>query len=192
MVGTSRCSVSDCCAGRRRAAPDKLDQAARRRARRGWTCSGAATGCWPVWARWPRRNAPCQRGQRHCAAAPGRPGPRVRKARPEPGLGTGHRRTRVPGRRPDARPERRRKTTMSNSLRVPSRGSGRGRKDGTPVVQQHASAVATAAEGVAPAVRTAQAALDQHRVQLVNPAQQAAPQKRAATSAQPARSGARS
>ncbi len=70
------------------------------------------------------------------------------------------------------------KNNTSNLLWVPSRGSGRGRKDGTPVVQQHASAVARAAEGVAPGVRTAQAALDQHQVQTVDPARRAAAQAR--------------
>jgi hypothetical protein len=69
-------------------------------------------------------------------------------------------------------------SNTTNLLWVPSRGSGRGRKDGTPVVQQHASAVARAAEGVAPGVRTARAALDQHQVQIVDPARRAAAQAR--------------
>ena len=47
-----------------------------------------------------------------------------------------------------------------------------------PVVQQQASAVARAAEGVAPGVRTAQAALDQHRVRIVDPSRRAAAQAR--------------
>jgi len=71
------------------------------------------------------------------------------------------------------------KSNKSSLLWVPaSRGSGRSWKDGPPVVQQHASALARAAEGVAPGVRTAQAALDQHQVQTVDPARQAAAQAR--------------
>jgi len=49
------------------------------------------------------------------------------------------------------------KSNTSSLLWVPaSRGSGRSWKDGPPVVQQHVSAMARAAEGVAPGVRTAQ------------------------------------
>jgi len=71
------------------------------------------------------------------------------------------------------------KSNTSSLLWVPaSRGSGRSWKDGPPVVQQHVSAMARAAEGVAPGVRTAQAALDQHQVQIVDPACQAAAQAR--------------
>jgi len=71
------------------------------------------------------------------------------------------------------------KSNTSSLLWVPaSRGSGRSWKDGPPVVQQHVSAMARAAEGVAPGVRTAQAALDQHQVQIVDPARQAAAQAR--------------
>ncbi len=70
------------------------------------------------------------------------------------------------------------RSNTSSLLWVPaSRGSGRW-KDGPPVVQQYASALARAAEGVAPGVRTAQAALDQHQVQIVDPARQAAAQAR--------------
>jgi len=71
------------------------------------------------------------------------------------------------------------KSNTSSLLWVPaSRGNGRSGKDGPPVVQQHASAMARAAESVAPGVRTAQAALDQHQVQIVDPAAQAAAQAR--------------
>jgi hypothetical protein len=67
------------------------------------------------------------------------------------------------------------KSNTSHLLWVPS---GRGYEHGSPVVQQHASALAIAAEGVAPGVRTAQAALDQHQVRIVDPARQAAAQAR--------------
>jgi len=71
------------------------------------------------------------------------------------------------------------KSNMSSLLWVPaSRGSGRSGKAGPPVVQQHASALARAAEGVAPGVRTAQAVLDQQQVQIVDPAGRAAAQAR--------------
>jgi len=71
------------------------------------------------------------------------------------------------------------KSNTSSLLWVPaSRGSGRSGKAGPPVVQQHASALARAAEGVAPGVRTAQAVLDQHQVQIVDPAGRAAAQAR--------------
>lgn len=71
------------------------------------------------------------------------------------------------------------KNNTSKLLWVPaSRGSGRSGRDGPPVVQQHASAMARAAEGVAPGVRTALAALGQHRVQVVDPARRAAAQAR--------------
>lgn len=69
------------------------------------------------------------------------------------------------------------KTNKSSLLWVPSRESGGGR-DSTPVVQQHASALARAAEGVSPGVRTAQAALDQHQVRIVDPVREAAAQAR--------------
>ncbi len=64
--------------------------------------------------------------------------------------------------------------STSKLLWVPSRGW----RDGPPVVQQHASAVARAAEGVVTGVRTAQAALDQHHVRVADPALQAAAQAR--------------
>jgi hypothetical protein len=71
------------------------------------------------------------------------------------------------------------KSNQSSLLWVPaSRGSGRSWTDRPPVVQQHASAMARAAEGVAPGVRTAHAALDQHQVQIVDPARHAAAQAR--------------
>ena len=70
------------------------------------------------------------------------------------------------------------KTNKTNLLWMPSRGSGPGREDGAPAVLEHASVVASAAEGVAPGVRAAQAALDEHRVQVVDPARQAAAQAR--------------
>lgn len=71
------------------------------------------------------------------------------------------------------------KSNTSSVLWVPaSRGNGRSGKDGPPVVQQYASAMARAAESVAPGVRTAQAALDQDQVQIVDPAAQAAAQAR--------------
>lgn len=70
------------------------------------------------------------------------------------------------------------KSNTSNLLWVPSQGSGRGGSRRTPVVQQHASAVARAAEGVALGARTAQAALDQYQVRIVDPARQAAAQAR--------------
>jgi len=71
------------------------------------------------------------------------------------------------------------KSNTSSLLWVPaSRGSGRSGKAGPPVVQQHASAIARAAEGVAPGFRTAQAALDEHQVQIVDPAGRAAAQAR--------------
>lgn len=66
----------------------------------------------------------------------------------------------------------------STLLWVPNRGSGRGQTSGPPVVQQHARTLATAAQGVTPGVRTAQAALDQHRVQVADPARDAAAQAR--------------
>lgn len=69
-------------------------------------------------------------------------------------------------------------SNTSNLLWVPSRGSGPGREDGEPAVQEHASAVARAAEGVIPGVRIAQTALDQHRERIVDPARQAAAQAR--------------
>jgi len=71
------------------------------------------------------------------------------------------------------------KSNTSSLLWVPaSPGSGRSGKAGPPVVQQYASAMAWAAEGVAPGVRTAQAALDQHQVQIVDRTRQAAAQAR--------------
>jgi len=71
------------------------------------------------------------------------------------------------------------KSNTSSLLWVPaSRGSGRSGVDGPPVVQQHVSALASAAEGVAPGVRTAKAALEQHQVQIVDPARQATAQAR--------------
>jgi len=71
------------------------------------------------------------------------------------------------------------KSNKSRLLWVPaSRGSGRSGVDGPPVVQKHVSALASAAEGIAPGVRTAQAALEQHQVQNVDPARQAAAQAR--------------
>ena len=68
------------------------------------------------------------------------------------------------------------KRSTSKLLWVPSRSLGW--RDGPPVVQQHASAVARAAEAVAPGVRAAQAALDQHQVRVADPAHQAAAQAR--------------
>jgi hypothetical protein len=71
------------------------------------------------------------------------------------------------------------KSNTSSLLWVPaSRAGGRSWKDGPPVVQQHASALARAAERVAPGVKTAQAALDQHQVQIIDPVRQAAAQAR--------------
>lgn len=70
------------------------------------------------------------------------------------------------------------KRNTSSLLWVPTRGSGGGWRDRTPVVQQHASALARAAEGVAPGVRAAQAALDEHRVRVDDPARRAAAQAR--------------
>ncbi|MBC7374028.1 MAG: hypothetical protein H7323_08575 [Frankiales bacterium] len=69
-------------------------------------------------------------------------------------------------------------TNQSNLLWVPHRDSGGAIRDGMPVVQQQASAVARAAERVPPAVRTAQAMLDQHQAQVVDPAGRAAAQAR--------------
>jgi len=66
----------------------------------------------------------------------------------------------------------------SSLLWVPNRGSGRGQTPGPPVVQQHARALATTAQGLTPGVRTAQAGLGQHRVQIAEPARDAAAQAR--------------
>jgi len=66
-------------------------------------------------------------------------------------------------------------SNRSSLLWVPAgRGSGTGCRHGPPVVQLYASDLAAAAEGVAPGVGTAQAALEQHQVRAVDPAGQAA------------------
>jgi hypothetical protein len=70
------------------------------------------------------------------------------------------------------------KRNQSNLLWVTSQGRGSGWWDGVPQVQQDASALARAAEAVAPGVRAATAALQQHQEQVVDPAQQAAAQAR--------------
>ncbi len=71
------------------------------------------------------------------------------------------------------------KHNKSNLLWVPaSRKSGRSRKHEPPIVHQHASDLARTAASVGAGVRTAQAALDQHQVPIVDPARQAAAQAR--------------
>ncbi len=70
------------------------------------------------------------------------------------------------------------RSNKSNLLWVTSRGRGDSWRNGTPHVQQDASAVARAAEAVAPGVRTATAALQQHQERVVDPAQQGAAQAR--------------
>ncbi len=72
--------------------------------------------------------------------------------------------------------DERNKTSL---LWVPARrGRGETWRYGPPVVQQHASALTTAAASVAPGVLTAQAALDQHQAPNVDRARQAAAQAR--------------
>jgi hypothetical protein len=83
------------------------------------------------------------------------------------------------------------KRNTSNLLWVPGRGSGRCWKNGTPVVQSHASAVARAAEGVAPGVRTAKQLSTSTGCRSSTPPARPRPRP-AATPARPARSSARS
>ena len=145
-----------------------------------WTCCAAVASCWSGWVPWPHRNARCPGGASDTAlrrlAAPA-----LEFAKHVPNLA---RAVEIAVREALAGglmlvPSAADKSNTSSLLWVPaSRGSGRSWKDGPPVVQQHVSAMARAAEGVAPGVRTAQAALDQHQVQIVDPACQAAAQAR--------------